>query len=256
MTLLAGARIVNTRSGRQANALDRVLAERGAKPIAFPCIEIAPPDDSQPLVSALEALHARDFDWIVFTSANAVNAVADRLGGESLPGGIRVAAIGDATAEALRVQFNVDLIATPEVHEAAGLAAELDVDQGDRVLLPLSSIASADLASGLQSLGAIVTTVVAYRTQTGTGGVDLAPLFAARRIDAIAFASPSAIDGFLERIAESQFAPVPAACIGRTTAVRARERGFQSVTTATEPTVSGLVDAVESALTLFRKGVS
>ena len=74
MSVLTGARIVNTRALHQAGALDDLLTARGALPISFPCIEIAPPDDPQPLAAALAALARGTFKWVVFTSANGVDA--------------------------------------------------------------------------------------------------------------------------------------------------------------------------------------
>jgi uroporphyrinogen-III synthase len=103
--------------------------------------------------------------------------------------------------------------------------------------------------------------VIAYQTRVGTGGARLAPMLAAGDVDALAFASPSAVDGFLDRLTGLGYpavdvASLPVGCIGPTTADRARERGFRFVTTSSRQTSSGLVDALEAALAPVRKGVA
>ena len=97
---LAGKRIVITRPRAQAAALAEKLAALGAEPVLFPTIEIAPLDDTGPLDAALGQLHAHAYQWLIFTSANAVSVVCDRLAG-GLPTGVRLAAVGPATARAL-----------------------------------------------------------------------------------------------------------------------------------------------------------
>ena len=260
MSPLADARVLNTRPMGQAETLDAALIARGAHPVSFPCIEIAPPDDPRPLATAMQFLLARAFDCLVFTSANAVSSVADALSGAKLPSGIRIAAVGEATAESVRATFGFDSVVVPGIQDAAGLAAELDAKMGDRILLPVSSIGRRDLADCLRARGAEVTVVPAYRTRTGTGGANLGPMLAAGELDAVLFASPSAVDGFLERIEGLGYGLtdvqlIRVACIGPTTAARARERGFQSITTSSQQTISGLLDAFETALAPVRKGV-
>jgi uroporphyrinogen-III synthase len=260
MNSLAGAAIINTRSAMQAMALSDLLIERGARPLSFPCIAIAPPDDPRPLRDALAMLQSSRFDWIVFTSANAVTAVSEALGDRGLPAGVRVAAVGEATAEMIRSRFQTTSIVVPARHTAEGLVADLDIKIGERVFLPLSSIARAALADGLRAAGAIVTGVPAYQTQTGKGGVDLGPILAGGEVDAIAFASPSAVDGFLGRIGALGFRivdvnAIPIACIGPTTADRAGQRGFQTIVISSDQTAAGLVDALETALAPVHKGV-
>jgi uroporphyrinogen-III synthase len=257
---LAGAQILNTRSAAQAATLDALLIARGAHPLSFPCIAIAPPDDPNPLREALTALQSGQFDWVVFTSANAVSAVANELDGRVFPAGVRVAAIGDATGAAVRSQFAAASVVVPARHTAHGLVAKLDLQPGARVLLPLSAIARSTLADGLRAGGAIVTSVPAYQTQTGAGGADLGPILARGEVDAIAFASPSAVDGFLGRIGalgirNAEVKSIPVACIGPTTAERAGQRGFQAIAISSDQTAAGLVDALETALAPVRKGV-
>jgi len=260
MSALDGGRIVNTRAVHQAAALDIALRDRGAHPVLFPCIEILPPCDPEPLADALDALARGSYDWVVFTSVNAVCSVVRALGAVSIPSAVRIAAIGDGTADAIQSSLHVDSMVLPNDRHARGIAAALPVAPGERVLLPGSSIARPELSERLRERGAAVSVISAYRTTAGTGGADLAPLLARRELDGIAFASPSAVDGFVGRLNDSG-GPVaaahalPVACIGQTTAGRARERGFCFVSTSSQQTVSGLVDALETALAPFRKGV-
>ena len=101
---LAGRKIVNTRSVDQAGELDDLVRERGAIPISYPCIAVTPPDDPAELDSALDALLAGEFDWLVLTSTNTVRSLAGRL--SALDRRVpetptwRTAAIGPATRDA------------------------------------------------------------------------------------------------------------------------------------------------------------
>ncbi|MCX7671089.1 MAG: uroporphyrinogen-III synthase, partial [Anaerolineae bacterium] len=90
---LQGKRIAVTRAAHQAGELDDLLRRRGAEPLPYPCIAIAPPADTGPLDAALRELAAGAFDWLVLTSRNAVDVLADRLAalGLSLPAAPRIA---------------------------------------------------------------------------------------------------------------------------------------------------------------------
>lgn len=258
---LTGARIVNTRATHQAAGLDAALLARGARPISFPCIAIAAPANPASFIEAVHALTAGSCGWLVFTSANAVLAVAEAIGPDAVPASVRVAALGPGTAQAAVDLLKIEATVVSPVHSATGLAASLPVRAGERVFLPSSSIARTELAAELRSRGALVDVVTAYRTTVGSGGADLSPLFANGLIDAIAFASPSAVDGFQTRVVASGFsvgdvASLPVACIGPTTADRADALGFTSISIAAQQTVSGLIDSLETALASTRKGAA
>jgi uroporphyrinogen III methyltransferase/synthase len=110
-------------------------------------------------------------------------------------------------------------------------------------------------------MGAEVDAVIAYRTVVGSGGADVAPMIAAREIDAVAFASSSAVDGFLARLEASSLPMplalgLPAGCIGATTADHAAERGFHLISIANRSTVDGLVESLAAALASSRKGAA
>ena len=240
----ASVRIILTAGTPAVQALGARLRERGLDVLEVPAVQIAPPEDPAPLATAVRSLAA--YDWLAFTSANAVRAVAGQLTalGSALPGGLRVAALGPSTARAFEELFpgrRVD-VQPPADHHADGLADAL-VQAGDlagrRVLLPLSDRARDVLARRLREAGAQPETVIAYRTVVGVSeAVVLAPAS-----DLAVFASPSAVEGFLATVGDA--APgIAAAVIGPTTAVAAREAGLQVVAVASPSTVEGLEDTV------------
>jgi uroporphyrinogen-III synthase len=248
-----GRRIVNTRAAHQAEALNALLRERGAIPVAYPCIALLPPDDLAPLDSALRDLAAGGFDWLMLTSVNTIDALAERLDGLGLRlDGVRIAAVGAATAAAARAVLHVAQIDL--VGDADGTALAAFVPPGARVLLPQSARARPTLAAALTGRGADVRVVEAYQTMCGTGGLDVPRLLAAGQIDAITFASSSAVACFLERIEreggrrESALS-LPVGCIGAPTAETARAHGFTAIAQPAVPTLAGLVEVLARRLT-------
>jgi uroporphyrinogen-III synthase len=250
---LAGKRVVNTRGVHQAPDLDRLLTERGAIPVAFPCVAIAPPDDTSALESEVRQLVGGAYDWLALTSVNAVEAISLHLAAlgltplSRLP--CRIAAVGPATAAAVQrhLGWTVDLV--PEEHSAASLAAAIPAKPGERVLLPASAIARRDLKEGLERLGAHVTVVTAYRTVRGSGGADVPRLLADREIDAITFASSSAVEGFFERLqqaggSERHLDGVVLACIGAGTAATLRKWVEVDPVVPPQSTLAAMVDAL------------
>ena len=254
---LAGKRVVNTRALAQAAELDRLLLKRGAIPISYPCIDISPPSDTTALDGSLAELARDDFDWLVLTSANTVRAIAERMDWLDLrfatPARFRTAVVGPATRDAALRALELTATVMPETYQGSDLAAAIPLTLGQRILLPQSEIAPPDLADALTARGAIVTTVTAYRTVTGHGGVQIAPLLVGGEIDAITFASSSAVDGFVTRLAGEGSAPdlltaIPIVCIGQNTANTARAQGRVAPIIPAEQTLAGLVDALELAL--------
>jgi uroporphyrinogen-III synthase len=245
---LAGKRIVVTRAPEQAGDLIRMLTHMGAEIIALPAVAFESPEDSQALDRALAELGS--FDWVLFTSQNAVRFVSDRLKQIGLPPTIqRIAVVGPATAEAAKqLGFHVDFVATH--HTAHSLSAELrDSVAGGKVLLPHSDRADDHIAEGLREAGARVTDVVAYRT-VAPEAPDQAVLGRIRggEFDVAVFSSPSAfhnLDAFvgsgeMAKLAES----VLFAAIGPTTARAMRESGVRVHIEAEEASAAGVADAI------------
>ena len=241
--------VVVTRSEGADGALTRELKRLGLAVLLWPAVQVTP-GGSAALVAALERLG--EFDWIVFTSRHAVAALTERI--DAPPPGVRLAAVGAATAAVLRERgWPADLIATEP--GAAGLLsafAAAAIAPGTRILYPASSRALPTLAAGLTQLGAVVSTVEAYRTETAAP-LDLASCrdwIARRAVGAVTFTSPSAVVE-LERALEEDFARLlataPAVAIGPTTARALSERG-QTPVLAESATLRGVANSVLRAL--------
>jgi uroporphyrinogen-III synthase len=246
--------IVVTRAPHQADALALVLAEAGARPVFYPCVDIAPPDDSAPLDAALQAANAGEFNWLALTSANAAWAVTRRLAELGLPlkffRGMRLAAIGPATAAAARDTLGLEVDIVPDEFSSAALAQVLTPLAEARVLLPLSSLAEMALAEALRAQGALVTCVVAYQTVIGSGGVDLPLLLRREEINAITLTSSSAATNLRRRVVdeggdETLLRQVPIGCIGARTAETACAQGLRVVAVPEEHSLDGLVAALD-----------
>lgn len=238
---LRGRRIVITRPAEKAHRLAERLRKLGAVPIEFPTVRFEPAE-AGPLDAALRALDS--FDWIVFTSANGVQAVCARLvaaGKDARDFGRRkVAAIGPVTAQALRAR-GIEPALVPGEYVAEAILEALGDVRGRTFLLARADIARETLATGLREKGAIVTEVTAYRT-VGAGG----PPPDLSEADAVTFTSSSTVRHFLASGATVGRAKV--VCIGPVTAATARALGLSVAAVADEYTEDGLIQALEGAL--------
>jgi uroporphyrinogen-III synthase len=260
LSALTGKRIVVTRAAGQADELDVLLRSRGAEPLAYPCIAIAPPEDTGPLDAAVRDLAAGRFDWLVLTSQNAVTALAERLKALALlppqSGGrwpVALAAVGAATARAAvnELGLTADLVPDEFVAEALATALIARLRPGDRVLLCQADIARPVLADVLRAAGIALTSVIAYRTMIGSGGVNLPVLLAAHQVDALTFTSASAVRNLLQRLQDdggrlADLADVPIACLGPVAAAAAQKLGLMVHILPGEPTIPALVAALEA----------
>jgi len=232
---LAGKRIVVTRAPAQARELALSLERLGAEVLLLPMVAFAPPDDWNAVDAALHAW--AQFDWVLFTSQNAVRFLrgrATQLGATSQFAAAtpRTAAVGPATATAASAEgFRVDYVS--EEHSGAGLARELrDALAGKSVLLPRSDLADGRLPEALREIGARVTEVVAYRT-VAPDSPDPAILADVRAggVDAILFSSASAFHDFAGLFGASELAKLSErlafAAIGPSTAAAIRGAGVR-----------------------------
>lgn len=251
---LAGKRVVITRAAHQADELADLLEQRGALPVLYPCIAIAPPEDTAALDMALEAVGRGDFEWLVLTSANTVSRLAEHLDVSTFQrpsfAGLQVAAVGAATAEAAEKMLGVTVNVLPEAFRAEALSRAINPADGARILLPQADVAPPDLAEALTQRGARVTTVTAYHTVVGTGGADIPALLAKGEIDAITFASPSAVSNFMWRLVEEggstqALGRTTIACIGPTTLKKAVECGLSKPIVPSQSTLEQLVLRLE-----------
>jgi uroporphyrinogen-III synthase len=252
---LSGLRVVNTRAVEQAPELDRLLLLRGAIPVAFPCIAIAPPLDCAGLDRELHKLAQGQFDWLLLTSANAVEAVVSRLSGPGalVPPATNIGVVGPVTAAAVQNRFGIEPTFEPSVATGAELARTIPIQAGERVLIPSSDLARTDGVEILRNRGAIVTVINAYRTVPGGGGADLPQLLSTGEIHALTFCSPSAVARFCERLQPHRDTlgtaqNLPAACIGTSTQAAAKSAGFVRSACPERHTIEDLVDLLEQML--------
>jgi uroporphyrinogen-III synthase len=249
---LAGRRILVTRRPEQAGSLVEGLQQRGAEVVLVPLIAVVAPEEPGPLDQALAQL-AR-YDWLVFTSANTVEAVRDRLEARGLPVALpqaaRIAVVGPSTAAALEAQFPGAAVALQPASQfrAEGLLeafAGTDLS-GLRILLPLSDRARDTLAQGLRRSGALVDAPIAYRTLSADSARDALEKALAEGLDFVTLASPSAVDAFVAA-AGGHGSAVAAAVMGPITERAAREAGLDVRVVASPATVEGLLTALVQA---------
>jgi uroporphyrinogen III methyltransferase / synthase len=251
---LAGRRIVVTRAREQAGDLVRALEARGADVVLAPVIRMEPLADLRALRHAVE--HLADYRWVVFTSQNTVQVVGERLSawghGPGLLAGVRIAAIGPATAAALSA-LGLTVEVLPEGYVAESLVAAIGSRgdlRGARILLPRAETARDALPEGLRALGATVDVIPVYRTVPALEGGEaraLAREILAGRIDVVTFTASSTVHEFVravgrDAVGAGRFA---AAVIGPITADTVREYGLPVLVEAAEYTTAGLVDALE-----------
>ncbi|MCL2503802.1 MAG: uroporphyrinogen-III synthase [Coriobacteriia bacterium] len=247
---LAGVRVVVTRTAAQSAALSGPLMRLGAEVIVLPVIRVANPPDPMALAAAL--LRLTSYEWLVLTSANAVEQFFARLASLDdpgvdaaaddpdryscfwLPAGIKVAVVGKATAARLKEYgFNADLI--PGDFRAEGLVAAFSaagVDAGTRVLIPRAAEARETLPAGLRELGAHVDTVELYQLVAEIPEPAVFEQVASGAFDVITFAS-GATARFFARMLEGNgvnpaevFSAGKVASIGPVTSQAIRELGY------------------------------
>jgi uroporphyrinogen-III synthase len=249
---LHGRRIALTRAGGQSGGFAARLSALGAEPVVCSAIRIAPPDDWAPFDRGLAGL--ADFDWLVLTSANSVTSTMGRMDALGVDlaalAGLKVAAIGAATARALReAGIEPDLIPASSVAES--LLESMGAVAGQRILLPQADIARPLLREGLAAGGAEVCAVVAYKTLPDPQAAELAALLDAGRVDAVTFTSSSTVRYSVEALLGAGVADPAAllnttviASIGPVTSQTARELGLRVGLEAAEHTTDGLIAAL------------
>jgi uroporphyrinogen-III synthase len=249
--VLEGKGVAVTRGEGEGGPLSELLKARGARVLDWGSIAFAPPEDPCPFWSALARI--ADYDWVCFSSPRAVDAVVSRV--STPPSGLRVAAVGPSTASALE-KAGWPVHRVPEEGSGEGLVEAFRVAEdadGAEVFFPASAIAREVIPEGLRELGARVDRMTAYRMITlPLDGASCRSSFDAGEVAVITFASPSAMEAFRKGVGEEFFGElarsIPAAVMGPTTAQAVREAGWGSLEVAREPTLEGLVAAVEEAL--------
>jgi uroporphyrinogen III methyltransferase/synthase len=250
---LFGWDVLVPRTKEQSGTMTARLEHHGARADVVPTISVEPPRTPQQLERAVKGMVTGRYEWVGFTSVNAVRAIREKFDEFGLDArsfaGLKVAAVGGVTARALRDWgITPDLVPTGE-QSALGLldawpAFDADLDPIDRVFLPRADIATDTLVAGLQAMGWEVDDVTAYRT------VRAAPPPAPVRdaikngsFDAVLFTSSSTVRNLIG-IAGKPHPSTVVGCIGPATAKTAEEHGLRVDVLAPEPTAEALVDAL------------
>jgi uroporphyrinogen III methyltransferase/synthase len=249
---LDGKRIVVTRAIEQARGLKERLESMGAVVLLLPAVSFSEPADTTELDRAIGALGS--FDWVLFTSANAVRFFAKRcqklsinVGESAKP---QCAAVGPATATAAAAEgFTIDYVAKEFLGTA--LARELGKSlAGKRVVLPRSERAGRDLPDALKAAGAEVTEVMAYHTG-GVGAAEPGVLEAVRDalVDVVSFFSPSAVENLRGELGAEVLSRLGTkaamAAVGPVTAAAMRKAGLPVAIEAPEATAESMAAAIQ-----------
>jgi uroporphyrinogen III methyltransferase/synthase len=251
---LVGRRIVVTRPAAQASRLIDQLRAGGARPIACPAIATIEPENWEPLDAALAGLDR--YRWVLYSSANAVDSVAGRLALLRASGGggdasvAAIAAVGRATRDAVAAQgWHCDFV--PSRADGDSLARELPFAVGDRVLWPRADIARSGPVERLRARGAVVDVVEAYRTVTDPALREVVNALQGHQVDALTFASPSAVRNFMSALKDAGVRPEwlteqgpVVASIGPVTSAAVRDVGLTVHAESTSADDEGVVKAL------------
>ncbi len=251
---LKGKRVVVTRAPEQAEDFVRALEAYGAETLLLPTIAFAAAEDTAPLDRAVSDFDK--FDWVIFTSRNAVKCLVSRFRPLQIPSEHvkhllltpNVAVIGPATSDEA---WSVGFLPKYEAEESSGgsLAVELGERlRGKRVLLPRSDRADSELPDALRAAGAEVTEVIAYRNVMPTLNPKVLDAIRQGEIDVITFFSPSAYRHLADEIGvetlRRQSGKILIASIGPTTSSAIMQDGLQVAIEASTTSAEGLAEAI------------
>ena len=250
---LFGWQVLVPRTKEAASGVTGKLAAYGASAIGVPTISVEPPRTRHQMDRAIKGLVTGRYEWVGFTSVNAVKAVRERFEEQGLDArafaGLKIAAVGGVTAEALRAWgITPDLVPAGE-SSARGLLDEWPeyddvLDPIRRVFLPRADIATDTLVAGLQDLGWEVEDATAYRTvRAAPPPPEVREAIKGGDFDAVVFTSSSTVRN-LVGIAGKPSPSTVVACIGPATAKTAQEHGLRVDVQAPVATIDSLIDAL------------
>jgi uroporphyrinogen III methyltransferase / synthase len=250
---LFGWRVLVPRTRDQAAPMVARLRTYGAHSDEVPTISVEPPRSPLQMDKAIRGLVEGRYEWVAFTSVNAVRAVREKFEEYGLDArafsGLKVAVVGEVTAQALR-SWGIEPDLMPEGEQsAAGLAADFPpydevLDPINRVFLPRADIATETLAAGLVSLGWEVEDVTAYRTvRAAPPEATVREAIKTGKFDAVVFTSSSTVRN-LVGIAGKPHPATVIAVIGPATAKTCEEHGLRVDVMAQKPTAVDLADAL------------
>jgi uroporphyrinogen-III synthase len=239
---LAGLRILVTRAAPQAEELAQPLREQGAEAILLPVIAIAPPANPQPLAQAIAQIDR--YDWIVFTSTNAIRALGEKRGPA------RIATVGAATrAFAEQKGWQVDV--TPDNYVAEALVEKLGAEEirGKRILIPSAAVTRDVVRAELIRRGALVDVVEAYRNVIPPSAPSMAKVIFQRPFpDWITFASSSAVENLISLVTVETLRQTKIACLGPVTSNTVRQHALTVNAEPPKHTIPALVEALVQAV--------
>ncbi len=250
---LFGWRVLVPRTKEQSASLSNRLREFGGVPEEVPTISVEPPRNPQQMDKAVRGLVEGRYEWIAFTSVNAVKAVREKFEEYGLDArafsGLKIAAVGDKTAQAIGDWgLRADLVPSGE-QSAAGLLEDWpeydeQLDPINRVFLPRADIATENLVAGLIDLGWECDDVTAYRTvRAAPPPAPTRDAIKTGKFDAVVFTSSSTVRN-LVGIAGKPHPSTIIAVIGPATAKTAEEHGLRVDVMAPKPDVELLVEAL------------
>jgi uroporphyrinogen-III synthase len=250
---LARIRIAVTRAEGRGGPLTDALRALGATVTEIPLTRIEALA-AGPLAAAVARLH--EYDWVLLTSANAVQHLADAMHMARVGlGACKLAVVGSATRDAAE-QHGWQTTLVPERFLAEGLvdamAARGDIE-GSRMLYPAAEGARDVLPAGLRALGADVDVVPVYRSVPDADGqVRLRALVSSGELDLVTVAAPSAVDALLAALPPEQTRRLPVACIGPVTARAARTAGFPVKVESESASTPAFVRSIVAAFAVSR----
>jgi uroporphyrinogen III methyltransferase/synthase len=250
---LYGWRVLVPRTKDQAGAMSDRLRMYGAVPVEVPTIAVEPPRTPAQMERAIKGLVTGRYEWIVFTSTNAVRAVREKFDEFGLDArafaGVKIACVGETTADAVR-SYGIEPELVPSGEQSSeGLLLDFPpyddvLDPINRVLLPRADIATETLSAGLRERGWEIDDVTAYRTvRAAPPAAEIRDAIKSGGFQAVCFTSSSTVRN-LVGIAGKPHARTVVAAIGPQTAAAAREFGLRVDVQPDAATVPALVDAL------------
>lgn len=250
--LLKDQFILLTRSFEQSPIEIKKLQDEGAEVLAIPTIKVVNVEDYSQFDNQIKKF--KRFDYLIFTSANAVEKFNERIQEKGIEldfSSIRIAAVGEKTYDAC-TEYSIPADIIPNEFSTNGIIEEMQnyVLEGKNILIPASAIARKDLKEGLEKLGASVTVVPIYNIETPSAEdvKEQLEVLKGRKPDIFIFTSPSTFKNFLKLCnvdnPSEYFDNTLIAVIGNTTKGEIEKHGVEVDIVPDVYTVQGVVDAV------------
>lgn len=238
-------KVLITRPRLQADEISERLRNEGFDPIFFPVIEIKPIENNVALERAVSGLGC--YEWIVFTSTNAVDVVFEQFPSAKWSD-VKIAAIGPKTAKALQ-SHGVEPDFIPEEYVAEALLPGLGDLVGKWVLLPRAEIARKELPEAICRAGGVPHEIMVYQTLPAQPSLEALETLRSG-VNVVTFTSASTVDNFIAIARNNQLDPLNLpnnpvfACIGPVTEQAARAAGLSNIVVAQEYTTEGLLEEI------------